>query len=76
MPAVHIRHVPGDVLEALKRRAARNERSLQRELQQLLFAIAREEPPREPLPPLELHLSDIEPKTSWSRVEIYSDDGR
>jgi len=76
MPAVHIRDVPEDVLEALKRRAARHERSLQRELRHLLVAIAEEEPSGEPLPPIELKLSDAAPTSRWRREEIYEDDGR
>ncbi|MGD2114098.1 MAG: hypothetical protein PVG07_03535 [Acidobacteriota bacterium] len=76
MPAIHVRDIPDDVLDALKRRAARHERSLQRELRHLLSTIAREEPPAEPLPPLELKLSDASPTSSWRREEIYEDDGR
>ncbi len=50
LPAVHVRDVSDEVLEALRRRAARHERSLQRELRHLLCAIAEEEPSGEPLP--------------------------
>lgn len=76
MPAVHVRDVPEEVLDALKRRAARHERSLQRELRHLLTAIAREEPTGEPLPSIELKLSDASPTSSWRREEVYEDDGR
>ena len=76
MAAVHVREVPEKVLNALKRRARRHERSLQGELRHILAAVAREEPSREPLPPLELHFSDADPQINWSREEIYSDDGR
>jgi plasmid stability protein len=76
MPAVQIRDVPPEIIAALKRRAARHERSLEGELRHILAAIAREEPPSSPLPPLQLKLSKVAPATSWSREEIYGDDGR
>jgi plasmid stability protein len=76
MPAVQIRDVPPEVIAALKRRAARHERSLEGELRYLLVVIAREEPPPPPLPPLHLKLSQASPPTTWSREEIYGDDGR
>lgn len=64
------------MIAALKRRAARHERSLEGELRYLLATIAREEPPASPLPPIELKLSQGSPKTTWRREEIYDDDGR
>ena len=76
MPAIHIRDVPEDVLEALKRRAASNERSLQGELRHILATIARQEPAGAAMPPIQLHFSDAQPETSWSREEIYGDDAR
>lgn len=76
MPAVQIRDVPPEVIAALKRRAVRHERSLEGELRYILAAIAREEPPGAPLPPLNLKLSQASPPGTWSREEIYGDDGR
>jgi len=76
MPAIQIRDVPAEVIAALKRRASRHERSLEGELRYLLAAIAREEPPSTPLPPLQLKLSQAPSSTTWSREEIYGDDGR
>ena len=76
MPAIHIRDVPDEVLEALKIRARRRERSLQGELRHILSSVARSEPPRERLPPLNLKFSEASPHSTWSRGEIYSDDGR
>jgi plasmid stability protein len=77
MPAIQIRDVPAEVIAALKRRASRNERSLEGELRYLLAKIAREEPPSTPLPPLQLKLSQAPSSTTtWSREEIYGDDGR
>jgi plasmid stability protein len=74
MPAVQIRVAP-EILAALRRRAARHERSLEG-LRSILAAIAREEPPPAPLPSIELNLSPASPPTSWRREEIYDDDGR
>ncbi len=76
MPAIHIRDVPDEVLEALKHRARRRERSLQGELRHILSSVARSEPPKERLPPLKLHFSDASAQSTWSREEIYDDDGR
>lgn len=76
MAAVHIRDVPEGVLETLKRRAQRHERSLQGELRHILVSAARTEPSPEPLPPLKLHFSAASPQTIWRREEIYDDDGR
>ena len=76
MPAVQIRDVSPDVIAALKRRAARHERSLEGELRYILAVVAREEPPPSPLPPVELKLSQASPPTTWRREEIYGDDGR
>ncbi len=76
MPAIRIRDVPDEVLEALKNRARRRGRSLQGELRHILSSVARSESIHEQLPPLKLHFSDASPQTSWSREEIYGDDGR
>jgi plasmid stability protein len=76
MPAVQIRDVAPEVIAALKRRAARHERSLEGELRYILANIAREELPPPPLPAIELKLSQASPSTSWRREEIYDDDGR
>jgi plasmid stability protein len=75
MPAVQIRKVSPEVIAALKRRAARNERSLEGELRHILAAIAWEEPPLPPLPPIELNLSRASSATTWRREEIYGDLG-
>ncbi|MFL6196834.1 MAG: FitA-like ribbon-helix-helix domain-containing protein [Thermoanaerobaculia bacterium] len=69
MPAVQIRDVPAEVLTALKRRAARHERSLEGELRYILATLAREEPPAPPLPAAELKLSQASPSTAWSRED-------
>lgn len=76
MPAVHIRDLAPDVLEALKRRARRHQRSLQGELRSILATVAEEEAPLEPTPPLRLNFSRASPRSGWSREDIYSDDGR
>ena len=76
MAAVHIRDVPDETLEALKRRARRHQRSLQGELRLILTSAAQVELAPERLPPLKLHFSTASPETNWSREEIYGDDGR
>lgn len=76
MPAVHIRSVPADVVEALKQRAARNQRSLEGELRTILAAVVQEERPVVRRKPLDLRLSTAQPRGDWRREEIYGDDGR
>ncbi len=71
MPALHIRNIPEDVVESLKRRAARNHRSLQKELTTILCSVAKESPQAEPVPPLHLKVSNASTKTGWSSDEIY-----
>ena len=75
MRAIHIREVPDEVVDALKRRAARNERSLQGELRHILRDVASNEPKPAPQP-LDLTFSQENPQSSWSREEIYGDDER
>lgn len=74
MPAIHIRDIPEDVLVALKKRAARNSRSLQMEIRHSLIMMARETPEVAPFPPIELRMStQANGESSWSRDEIYED---
>jgi plasmid stability protein len=75
MGALHIRDVPEEVVEALKRRAERNHRSLQKELRYILLSVVRKEPAIE-LPPIKLKLSRATGRGKWGREEIYGDDGR
>ncbi len=76
MPAVHLPDVPESVLKVLERRAQRNHHSLQAEVLEILTALAWQETPPKSVPPLKLHLSEAAPRSSWSREEIYRDDGR
>jgi plasmid stability protein len=76
MSAIHIRDVPEDVVAALKRRASRHHRSLQKELRLLLASIAQDEPSAEPLAPLVLETSASTGDSTWRREEIYDNDGR
>ena len=76
MPAIHIRDIPDDVLDALKRRAAMNSRSLQMEIKHHLTQLARETLITS-LPPLQLEMSKLEgTDTNWRRDDIYGDSGR
>jgi plasmid stability protein len=80
MAAIHVRDVPDQVVSALKRRAARNQRSLQGELRSILAEAARDAPDRESLPSVleELDFAEGVPPSgdTWSREEIYGDDER
>ncbi len=76
MASILIRGIPREVLEALKRRASANHRSLEMEVRQALVKLADEGPPADP-PPLAMNFSQA-PRTdsTWSREEVYGDDGR
>jgi plasmid stability protein len=76
MKAIHIRNVPDEALAALKRRAARNHRSLQMELRAILCAVAAEVPRPAPLPELELKMSTAPDRGRFRRKDIYGDKGR
>jgi plasmid stability protein len=77
MPAIHVRDVPPEVVAALKQRAARNDRSLEGEVRQILAAASREARVDALLPPLELIVaSNANPRSTFQRDEIYGDDGR
>ena len=76
MSAIHIRNVPEDVVAALKRRAAAHDRSLQQELVHILRDVARDAPPAEPVPAVELKTSTAAGTGSWRREEIYADHER
>lgn len=76
MSAIHVRDLPEEVVAALKRRAARNHRSLQKELRSILASIAEQEPSAEPLAPIRLKLSKATDDAQWRRENIYGDEGR
>lgn len=82
MKSLHIRNLDEKVLSGLKRRAVRHRRSLQKEIEVLLEDAARMSPPENATggePELKLHTVSTGKKLShntWSRNEIYGDDGR
>jgi plasmid stability protein len=80
MKSLHIRHLNDEVLSALKRRAARHRRSLQKEVEVLLEDAARMSPPEEnAIQTPEFHLNTVssgQSTSTWSREDIYGDDGR
>ncbi|TVP79242.1 MAG: hypothetical protein EA353_06565 [Puniceicoccaceae bacterium] len=80
MKSIHIRQVDDEVLDALKRRARRHRRSLQKEIESLLVDAAQMLPPEadEPSSPLESirTVSTGQPDMTWSRESLYGDDGR
>ncbi len=76
MVAFNIRNVPGPVAAALRERARRHGRSLQKELLAIVESAAAE-PTSSPdsLPPLQLTTGNSGGSSTWSREEIYGDDG-
>lgn len=69
MSAVHVRDVPPELLEALKRRARAHRRSLQMELVEILSRAAIEAPPEAPLPPIGLRMSRAKGAGTWRRED-------
>ena len=76
MPALLVRALTEETVAALKRRAQRHRRSLQKELRRIIEEAAKEAPAARPLPPIALHMSKARHRASWRREEIYGDDGR
>jgi plasmid stability protein len=77
MPSVSIRNLDDAIIEALKRRAARNHRSLEGELRQILteaaFPRSSGDGRRRRLK-LKLKTVAVGAKTSYRREEIYGSD--
>lgn len=76
MSSIHIREIDSDTLHALKRLARSHHRSLQGELHAILERAAKLAPPDEAARRLDLVTVKTSHTTSWSRDEIYGDDGR
>lgn len=80
MKSMHIRQLEDSVVEALKRRARRHHRSLQKEVESLLIDAARMIPPEEAegedaLAGL-ITVSTSRSNSHWSRESIYGGAGR
>lgn len=75
MKSIHIRDIDPEVLASLKRLARRHHRSLQGELRAILEREARLAP-GETTGPLQLHTVSTGNTGTWSRDEIYGDQGR
>ncbi len=78
MASLLIRNLDDATVAQLKTRARRNNRSLQGELKSALEAHARMggRPRSSARRPLRVHTVDIPTRATWSREEIYGDDGR
>ena len=76
MAALHIRDVPEPVVTALRERAARNGRSMQQELRQVLEAAATAAPPAKPVEPIRLRSVRTTASSTWRREDVYDDTGR
>lgn len=76
MTAIHIRNVAPDTLQALKRLASSNHRSLQGELRAILERAARMAPSEQGPRSLDLVTVKTGQATGWRRDEIYGADGR
>jgi len=77
MVAFNIRNVPEPVAAVLRERASRHGHSLQQELLMILESAAAEPLPSAEAPPL-IRLTTVRTTgtSTWSREEIYGDEGR
>jgi hypothetical protein len=76
MKSLHIRDIPPDTLDALKRLAKGHHRSLQGELHAILELAARSAPPSKTESLEWIMVSTGKTEPTWSRSEIYDTDGR
>lgn len=76
MTAIRIRDVAPDTVDALKRLARSNHRSLQGELRTILQRAARMAPPEQGAAKLNLVTVRVGGSASWRREEIYGAEGR
>jgi len=77
MVAFNVRNVPEPVAAALRERASRHGLSLQQELLLILESAAAEALPAiQAPPPIRLKTVRTTGASTWSREEIYDDEGR
>jgi plasmid stability protein len=76
MKAIHIREIPAETIEALKRLARENHRSLQGELRDILEKASRRAPTLDSCDDLDLVTVRTGSTSTWRREEIYGDSGR
>jgi hypothetical protein len=76
MKSVHVRDVPLETLEALRRLARANRRSLQGELRDILVRAARQAPPASESGELDLVTVRTGHNSNMRREGIYGDPGR
>lgn len=76
MKSINIRNIDPEVLTAIKRLARSHHRSLQSELRAILEREARLAPNEATEQPLQLHTVRTGNTGTWTRDEIYGDEGR
>lgn len=76
MPALHIRDVPEETVEAIKRRAARRGHSMQQELREVLDQAAAAPPPGSRPRRLALRTVTTGSAEAFDRADFYDDDER
>ncbi|HJX64944.1 MAG TPA: plasmid stability protein [Polyangia bacterium] len=79
MASLLIRNLDDAAVARLKARARRNNRSLQGEVKSILESEARTAKTRPGQPghrELKIHIVNIPTRATWSRSEIYDDNGR
>lgn len=73
MPAIHVRDVPAEIVAALKERASRGGRSMQKEVLAILTQAAHEPLPPRKVAPLDIRTTKAGGRQSFDRNAIYAD---
>lgn len=76
MSAIHIRNVPESTVSALRERAERHGHSMQQEIRDILDSAAAEPLTGTAPEPIGLVTVRTPGTATWSREEIYGDEGR
>ncbi len=71
MAAIHVRDVPSEIVAALKERAGKNGRSMQKEVLDILIQAAADQPDPSPPDPIELRTTRSGGTGNWSREAVY-----
>jgi len=76
MKSIHIRNIDSNIVDSLKRLATMHHRSLQGELRSILAQAAHMAPPEETEEAFSLNTVKTKSTGTWTREELYGDQGR
>ena len=76
MPALHVRNVDDAVIDALKERARRNNRSLEGELREILTRAAFSPVSGKGVSKIRIKTVSVASDSMYGREDLYADEGR